>query len=88
MKKFLTNTLPLCLAFILTGCDSRFSGNLMYASGRLVGYVIGIALFAALFSWLIGLFKKDLTKKARWAWAFGVAAIVVIFLTSLGQSYR
>lgn len=79
MKNFLTNTLPLCLAFILTACDSRFSGNFMYASGRLLGFVIMTALFAALFYGLIGLFKKDLTKKARWALAFSVATIVVLF---------
>lgn len=88
MKKILTNTLPLCLAFVLTACDSRFSGHILYASGRLTGFVIAIVLFAALFYWLIGLFKKDLTKKARWGWAFGIATIVVIFLMSLGQSYK
>lgn len=73
----------------LTACDSRFSGHLAYASGRLLGYVILVALFAALFYGLIGLFAKGLTKKARWTWAFGVATIVIIFrLMSLGQSYR
>lgn len=88
MKKNLTNTLPLCLAFVLTGCDNQFSGDIAYASGRFVSSVITIALFAALFYGLIGLFKKDLTKKARWGWAFGIATIVVIFLMSLGRSYR
>lgn len=70
MKKILTNTLPLCLAFILTACDNRFSGHLAYASGRLLGYVILVALFAALFYGLIGLFAKGLTKKARWGFGF------------------
>ena len=88
MKKLvLFSTLVLNLAF-LTGCDSRFSGKLAYASGRLLGYIVAIALFAALIYGLMGLFAKNLSKKARWGWAFGVATIATIFLTSLGQTFK
>ncbi len=85
MKKLvLFSTLVLNLAF-LTGCNSRFSGELAYAIGRLLGYVLVVALFTALIYGLMGLFAKNLSKKARWGWAFGVAVILAILIISLNR---
>lgn len=85
MKKLLLfSTLVLNLVF-LTGCDSRFSGELAYAIGRLLGYVLVVALFTALIYGLMGLFAKNLSKKARWGWAFGVAVILAILIISLNR---